>query len=112
MIVIILFNGQIMLNPYYLFTVCIYVRTYTSTVYHFINQNNQVHENEKLSPVPRTLRDYRQFSSHCQTGFMVLLLQLIKQRRPSHLARYVFLLINEMYIKEGLVYEMIGDFGN
>ena len=33
------------------------------------------------------------------------LLDLIRQRRPSHLAKYVFLLIDEMYIKEGLVYE-------
>ena len=60
-------------------------------------------------PTTRTLRDYRHFSSHCQTGFTSTsdhqLLELIKQRRPSHLARYVFLLIDEMYIKEGLVYE-------
>lgn len=60
-------------------------------------------------PTTRTLRDYRHFSSHSQTGFTGTsdrqLLDIIKQRRPSHLARYVFLLIDEMYIKEGLVYE-------
>ena len=60
-------------------------------------------------PTARTLRDYRHFSSHCQVGFTGTcdhqLLDIIKQRRPSHLARYVFLLIDEMYIKEGLVYE-------
>ena len=60
-------------------------------------------------PTARTSRDYRHFASYCQVGFSGTsehqLLELIKQRRPSNLARYVFLLIDEMYIKEGLVYE-------
>ena len=60
-------------------------------------------------PTTRTLRDYRHFGSHCQAGFTATadhqLLDLIKQRKPSHLAKYVILLIDEMYVKEGLVYE-------
>ena len=60
-------------------------------------------------PTTRTLRDYRHFSSHCQAGFSAIadqqLLKLIKQRKPNHLAKYVILLVDEMYLKEGLVYE-------
>lgn len=60
-------------------------------------------------PTTRTLRDYCHFSSHCQAGFSAIadqqLLELIKQRKYTHLAKYVILLIDEMYLKEGLVYE-------
>ena len=57
----------------------------------------------------RTLQDYRHLSSHCEVGFTATadhqLLELIKGKQPSHLAHYVFLLLDEMYLKEGLMYE-------
>ena len=59
-------------------------------------------------PSSRTLRDYRHLSSTSSPGFSVPadhpLLELIKCAKPSHLARYVIILIDEVYLKEGLVY--------
>ena len=58
-------------------------------------------------PTSRTLRDYRHLSTS-QPGFSVVadqqLLELIQQVRPNNLAKYVLILMDEMYIKEGLVY--------
>jgi len=58
-------------------------------------------------PTSRTLRDYRHLSTS-QPGFSVIadqqLLELIQQVRPSNLAKYVLIIMDEMYIKEGLVY--------
>ena len=60
-------------------------------------------------PTARTLQDYRHYSGHCPVGFTATsdhqLLELIKHKKPAHLARYVFLLIDEMYVKEGLIYQ-------
>lgn len=58
-------------------------------------------------PSSRTLCDYRHFSS-AQPGFSATadsqLLEIMEQKK-SPLAKYVFILIDEMYIKEGLVYD-------
>lgn len=59
-------------------------------------------------PSSRTLRDYRHLSSTSLPGFSVnadlQLLDLIKCAKPNHLARYVIILIDEVYLKEGLVF--------
>jgi len=34
----------------------------------------------------------------------IQLLELVQQAHPQHLAKYVFVLIDEVYLKEGLVY--------
>ena len=58
-------------------------------------------------PTSRTLRDYRHLSTS-QAGFSAVadqqLLDLIQQVRPNNLAKYVLVVMDEMYIKEGLVY--------
>lgn len=58
-------------------------------------------------PSTRTLRDYRHFSS-TKTGFSAIadaqLHELTQLKRPTKLAKYIFLLIDEIYLKEGLVY--------
>ena len=58
-------------------------------------------------PSSRTLRDYRHFTP-TKSGFSniadIQLQELIQQKR-SHLAKYVFILIDEMHLKEGLVYD-------
>lgn len=59
-------------------------------------------------PSSRTWRDYRHLSSTSSPGFSVTadhqLLDLIKCAKPNHLARYVIILVDEVYLKEGLVY--------
>jgi len=60
-------------------------------------------------PTSRTLLNYCHLSSHCEVGFTSTtdhqLLELIKQRQPSQLVHYIFLLLDEMYLKEGLIYK-------
>ena len=58
-------------------------------------------------PSERTLRDYR----HCipsVIGFSTQtdrdLLEKVQQSRPAHLAKYVTVVLDEMYVKEGLVF--------
>jgi len=59
-------------------------------------------------PSSRTLRDYRHLSHSSSPGFSniadIQLLDIVKQAKPHHLAKYVFILIDEVYLKEGLVY--------
>ena len=59
-------------------------------------------------PSSRTLRDYRHLSQTSTPGFSTIadiqLLDMIKQAKPKHLAKYVLILIDEIYLKEGLVY--------
>ena len=61
-----------------------------------------------LLPSSRTLRDYRHLSRTSSPGFDTTadkqLLDLLRQSKPKHLAKYVFILIDEVYVKEGLVY--------
>ena len=66
--------------------------------------NNQV----VSIPSERTLRDYRHFASSTP-GFSrdvdLQLLDLVKVQEPADLANYVSVIIDEMYIKEGLVFD-------
>lgn len=59
-------------------------------------------------PSGRTLRDYRHFAP-AKSGFSISydqqLLELARKTQPSELAKYVSILIDEMYVKEGLVYD-------
>ena len=58
-------------------------------------------------PSSRTLRDYRHFTQ-TMPGFSTIAdmqLQELMQQKKSHLAKYVFILIDEMHLKEGLVYD-------
>ena len=59
-------------------------------------------------PSDRTLRDYRHFASSTP-GFSrdvdLQLLDLVKVQEPADLANYVSVIIDEMYIKEDLVFD-------
>ena len=54
------------------------------------------------------MRDYKH-SSVSKSGFSVdtdlQLLDLLKDQKPAHLAKYVTVVLDEMYVKEGLVFE-------
>ena len=56
-------------------------------------------------PSTRTLCDYQHFTT-AKSDFSAIadfqLLELIKQKKHS-LSKYVFILLDEMYLKEGLV---------
>lgn len=58
-------------------------------------------------PSGRTLRDYSHYTASVP-GFTaasdVQLLEASRQTKPRHLSHHVILLIDEMYVKEGLVY--------
>ena len=59
-------------------------------------------------PSERTLRDYRHFApSVCgfSTATDLQLLEQVQQQKPAHLAKYVGLVIDKMYVKEGSVFE-------
>ena len=67
-------------------------------------------------PSERTLRDYKH-SSPSMVGFSkeldLELYEAVSQQRPQHLAKYVGLVLDEMYVKEGLFFnkhtgELIG----
>ena len=67
-------------------------------------------------PSDRTLRDYKH-SSPSRVGFSAELdaelLEAVLQQKPKHLAKYVGLVLDEMYVKEGLYFnkhtgELIG----
>ena len=67
-------------------------------------------------PSDRTLRDYKH-SSPSKIGFSAELhaelLEAVQQQRPKHLAKYVGIVLDEMYVKEGLYFnkhtgELIG----
>ena len=59
-------------------------------------------------PTERTLQDYRHFSPST-TGFSKSLdeqlLQQVNSQKPEHLAKYVGIVLDEMYVKESLVYD-------
>jgi len=62
-------------------------------------------------PSSCTLRDCRHLSHSSSPGFSNIadsqLLDIIKQAKPHHLAKYVFILIDEVYLKEGSVYNKL-----
>jgi len=55
----------------------------------------------------------RLLTFQCHHPYLVLallqiqLLDLIKNAKPSHLSKYVLILTDEVYLKEGLVYNRI-----
>ena len=58
-------------------------------------------------PSERTLNDYKHFAPSTfgfSTSSDLQLLDQIKRQQPTHLAKYVGIKIDEMYIKEGLVF--------
>lgn len=61
-------------------------------------------------PSERTLKDYKHFAP-AVTGFSTStdqqLLDQLKQQKPSHLVQYIGIVIDEMYIKEGLVFDKV-----
>ena len=99
---------------------CLYIHHRSSGAYSTLRNSGVI----KL-PSERTLSDYRHHApSKC--GFSVAtdmqLLELLKHQKPAHLAKYVTVILDEMYIKEGLVfqkstgsligYEDLGDINN
>ena len=56
----------------------------------------------------QTLKDYKHFApaivGFC-TSTDLQLLDQVKQQKPHHLSKYVGIVIDEMYVKEGLVYD-------
>ena len=59
-------------------------------------------------PSGRTLRDYRHFAP-AKTGFSYdydkQLIELSRTTKPTWLTKYLVILIDEMYVKEGLVFD-------
>ena len=58
-------------------------------------------------PSERTLRDYRHFAP-AVVGFSTdtdkQLLEMVNSRRPAKLSKYIIIVLDEMYIKEGLIF--------
>ena len=82
---------------------CLYLQHKSSGCYSTLRNSGVI----KL-PSQRTLRDYKH-SSPSRSGFSVdtdlQLLDLLKDQKPAHLAKYVTVILDEMYVKEGLVFE-------
>jgi len=82
---------------------CLYLHHRSSGCYSTLRNSGVI-----SLPSECTLRDYRHFApSVCgfSTAADLQLLDQVQQQKPAHLAKYVGLVINEMYIKEGLVFE-------
>ena len=82
---------------------CLYLHHRSSGAYSTLRNSGVI-----ALPSERTLRDYRHFA--CSTpGFSkdvdLQLLDLIKAQKPANVANYVSVIIDEMYIKEGLVFD-------
>ena len=82
---------------------CFYLHHRSSGAYSTLLNSGVIH-----LPSERTLRDYR----HCipsVIGFSANtnkdLLERIQQLRPSHLSKYVTVVLDEMYAKEGPVFD-------
>ena len=99
---------------------CLYLHHRSSGAYSTLRNSGVI-----ILPSECTLRDYRHHApSEC--GFSkatdMQLLEMLKQTKPAHLAKYVTVVMDEMYIKEGLVfqksigaligYEDLGDVNN
>ena len=81
---------------------CLYMHHRSSGAYTTLQKSGII-----SMPSERTLRDYRHFNASA-SGFSsdtdLQLLDLVKQEKSEDLAKYVTLVIDEMYIKEGLLY--------
>ena len=58
-------------------------------------------------PSGRTLRDYRHFAPVC-TGLSLATDRQLRDltHKNSHLSKYVIIIVDEMYVKEGLVFNI------
>ena len=90
---------------------CLYLHYKSSGCYSTIRKSGVL-----TLPSDRTLRDYKH-SSQSKCGFSkeldLELYEAVSQQKPSHLAKYVGLVLDEMYVKEGLFFnkhtgELIG----
>ena len=81
---------------------CLYLHHKSSGAYNMLRDSGIL----KL-PSGRTLRDYRHFA-RAKTGFSYdydkQLIELAQKTKPTWLSQYLILLIDEMYVKEGLVF--------
>lgn len=81
---------------------CLYLHHRSSGAYKTLRESGIL-----SLPSSRTLRDYRHFAP-AKAGFSrsydQQLLDLAEKTQPSELAKHVGILIDEMYVKEGLVY--------
>lgn len=81
---------------------CLYMHHRSSGAYTTLQKSGII-----SMPSERTLRDYRHFNESA-SGFSrdtdLQLLDLVKQEKSGDLAKYITLVIDEMYIKEGLLY--------
>ena len=82
---------------------CLYLHHRSSGAYSTLRNSGLIQ-----LPSGRTLRDYR----HCipsVIGFSaqtdIDLLERVRELQPAHLARYVTVVLDEMYVKEGLVFD-------
>ena len=82
---------------------CLYLHHRSSGCYKTLRNSGLFH-----LPSERTLQDYRHFSSST-TGFSKSLdeqlLEQVGSQKPENLAKYVGLVLDEMYVKESLVYD-------
>lgn len=82
---------------------CLYLHHKSSGAYKTLRESGIL----KL-PSERTLRDYRHFAP-AKAGFSKSydqqLLDLVKAKPSKDLAKYIVILVDEMYVKEGLVYD-------
>ena len=82
---------------------CLYLHHRSSGAYSTLRNSGVM-----VLPSERTLSDYRHHApSGC--GFSkatdVQLLEMLEQTKPTHLAKYITIIMDEMYIKEGLVFQ-------
>ena len=82
---------------------CLYLYHQSSGAYSTFRKSSVI-----ALPSDRTLRDYRHFASSTP-GFSrdvdLQLLDVVKVQEPADLANYVSVIIDEMYIKEDLVFD-------
>ena len=82
---------------------CLYLHHRSSGCYSTLRNSGVIR-----LPSERTLKDYKHFTPSV-VGFSVStdlqLLDHLKQQKPRQLSKYVNIVIDEMYIKEGLVYD-------
>ncbi len=60
-----------------------------------------------MLPSERTLRDYRHHSpakSGFSNSFDLQLLECVRTTKPLDLVKYITVLVDEMYVREGVVY--------
>ena len=82
---------------------CLYLHHRSSGAYSTLRNSGVI-----TLPTERTLSDYRHFCP-ARCGFSAAgdrqLLEVLQQHKPVHLAKYVVIVLDEMYIKEGLVFQ-------